>query len=60
MKKVIFALLFLAVTVSFTSCTDLTGNDETIFETQATDKDDSVNPNNNGEECDDPTDPLCD
>jgi hypothetical protein len=49
MKKLIifFAVLF---AFSLTSCTDLISeDDETILQTQAIDKDDSVNPGGSGQ-----------
>ena len=51
MKKMYaFAIGIVWTLLVFTSCTEntISSDDETILETQAIDKDDSTNPNNNG------------
>ncbi len=55
MKKLFILLAFIAV-ASFTSCTDLNEDDETIIEQiQAIEKEDSTTPDGNGGEDPDDT-----
>ena len=65
MKKFSKTLLLLMMSsFLFAGCTDnISDDDETILQTYAIDKEDSVNPNNNGEDPDcegGPEDPDCD
>lgn len=48
MKKVILAMIVLFTVVSFTSCTDLTDEDETIFEIHNVDREDIERPGSQG------------
>ena len=53
MKNPIYSLIeIVCITLVFTSCSEniITDDDQVIFETQAIDKKDSTNPNNDGGE----------
>ena len=53
MKNFIYSLIgIMCITLVFTSCSEniITDDDQVIFETQAIDKKDSTNPNNDGGE----------